>query len=670
MTNENRLALGEAIQALRSRMVWMLEDNDAPELENGEPEPLQPLQLPPALEYLGNCFGLSPLEQGVLLLCAAMEIDAAMPELCDRLQGGRNMSYPTFALAFDIFAEPSWDAMSSERPLRYWRLLEIAVRDSLPMMSSPLKIDDRILNFLTGSNFIDRRLASLLFPLGITGKGKKLSALSPSQQETVKEIRSVLERADAGRSLPIIQLLGGNTACKQQIAAEVATSYGRSLYGLMGELIPASNAEYTEFLRLWQREEYLLVLVLYIDTQEVMVEGSRGASLRRFLSQNGGLIFLDSREVKIPPNRDAVAIEVGFPTPKEQRGAWERLLASKAGDSPLRLAGQFNLNFGEIEKIAASAGDREEEERARVLWRHCLQRTLPRLDSLAQRLEVKASWENLVLPEEEMGLLWQIVHQARLRSRVYDDWGFRDRLNRGLGTAALFAGESGTGKTMAAEVIANELDLHLYRIDLSSVVSKYIGETEKNLRRLFDAAEEGGAILFFDEADSLFGKRGEVKDSHDRYANIEINYLLQRIEAYRGMAILATNLKASLDTAFIRRLRFIIDFPFPSEQYRQQLWKKVFPSALPVGDLDYVYLGRMNLTGGTIYNIAINAAFMAAEQGDVLEMEHILAAVRSEYLKLGRPIYESEFHWDGKVAAEDVYAFPEAINSQGRRSFQ
>ncbi|MEM9538672.1 MAG: hypothetical protein AAGA60_04075 [Cyanobacteria bacterium P01_E01_bin.42] len=403
MTNENRLALGKAVEALRSRMLLMLADNP-PESENAENELLQPLQLPLALEYLGKCFSLSSVEQGVVLLCAAMELDPAIPELCDRLQGGKNMPYPTFALAFDIFDEPSWDAMSSERALRYWRLLEIAVRDSLPMMSSPLKIDDRILNFLAGSNFLDRRLASLLFPLGVSNKIGELSVLAPSQQEMVTEIRSVLERSDAEKPLPVIQLLGGNTACKQQVAAEVAASYGRVLYGLMGELIPASNAEYAEFLRLWQREEYLLTLALYIDTQEVMAEGFRGASLRRFLSQNGGLLFLDSREVKLPPNRDAVAIEVGFPTPKEQRGAWEHILADRAGEAPSRLTSQFNLNFGEIEQIAGSARDRAEEEQSRVLWYNCLQRTLPRLDSLAQRLDVKASWENLVLPEDELGL--------------------------------------------------------------------------------------------------------------------------------------------------------------------------------------------------------------------------------------------------------------------------
>ena len=261
---------------------------------------------------------------------------------------------------------------------------------------------------------------------------------------------------------------------------------------------------------------------------------------------------------------------------------------------------------------------------------------------------MKATWDQLVLPDEAMGILRQIVDQVRLRSRVYDDWGFRERMNRGFGVSAMFAGPSGTGKTMAAEVIANELNLHLYRIDLSSVVSKYIGETEKNLRRLFDAAEEGGAILFFDEADALFGKRSEVKDSHDRYANVEINYLLQRIEAYRGLAVLATNLREALDDAFLRRLRFLVEFPFPSQAYRQELWRKVFPDRIPTGVIDYEQLGRFNIAGGTIHTVAINAAFMAAEQGEPVGMRQLLEVVQMEYRKMARQIYEAEFRRDGQ----------------------
>ena len=248
----------------------------------------------------------------------------------------------------------------------------------------------------------------------------------------------------------------------------------------------------------------------------------------------------------------------------------------------------------------------------------------------------------------------EITDQVSRRNRVYDEWGFRAKMNRGLGINALFAGESGTGKTMAAEVIANELELDLYRIDLSAVVSKYIGETEKNLRKLFDAAEDSGAILFFDEADALFGKRSEVKDSHDRYANIEINYLLQRMEAYRGLAILATNMKSALDKAFVRRLRFIVDFPFPGIEERKQIWQTVFPPDTPLDNsIDYQRLAALNMTGGSIQNVALNAAFLAAqEQGGQVTMPLLLNSARTEFKKLERPAKESDFRWLGTTGAK------------------
>jgi SpoVK/Ycf46/Vps4 family AAA+-type ATPase len=216
-------------------------------------------------------------------------------------------------------------------------------------------------------------------------------------------------------------------------------------------------------------------------------------------------------------------------------------------------------------------------------------------------------------------------------------------MNRGLGISVLFSGVPGSGKTMAAEVMANELRLDLFRIDLSAVMSKYIGETEANLRRLFDAAENGGAILFFDEADALFGKRSEVKDSHDRYANIEINYLLQRMESYGGLAILATNMKSALDAAFLRRLRFVLDFPFPGVAERKLMWQKAFPPQTPTSELDFDRLARLNVVGGHIAVIALNAAFAAAAADTPVTMPLILAATRIEYRKLGRTVNEADF---------------------------
>ena len=265
------------------------------------------------------------------------------------------------------------------------------------------------------------------------------------------------------------------------------------------------------------------------------------------------------------------------------------------------------------------------------------------LEGLAQRIEPKATWADLVMAAEPLAQLHQIAEQFAVRHTVYKTWGLAEKPNRGLAITALFAGPSGTGKTTAVEVVANYLQLDLYRIDLLGVVSKYIGETEKNLQRLFDATDNGGAIIFFDEAEALFGKRSEVRDSHDRYANIEINYLLQRIESYRGLVIVTTNLKSALDPAFTRRLRFIVDFPLPGPEERKQLWQKVFPAQTPTVGLDYAKLARLNLTGGDIHSIALSAAFLAAQQDSPVTTPLLLAVARTEFRKLEKPVNEADF---------------------------
>jgi SpoVK/Ycf46/Vps4 family AAA+-type ATPase len=266
----------------------------------------------------------------------------------------------------------------------------------------------------------------------------------------------------------------------------------------------------------------------------------------------------------------------------------------------------------------------------------------PRIEGFAQRIETASEWNDLVLPEPQKQILRTIALHVRQRATVYRDWGFAAKSARGLGISALFAGASGTGKTMACAALASELKLDLFRIDLSQVVNKYIGETEKNLARIFDAAEEGASILLFDEADALFGKRTEVKDSHDRYANIEVSYLLQRMEAYRGLAILTTNRKSALDQAFLRRIRFVVEFPFPDAAERAEIWRRVFPEKTPTENLRIERLARLNAAGGNIRNIAINAAFLAADANEPVRMKHLLSATRSEFAKLETPLTESE----------------------------
>ena len=402
--------------------------------------------------------------------------------------------------------------------------------------------------------------------------------------------------------------------------------------------------------RLWQRERLLLPIALYLDADELQGANAEvGNAFASFTSRDIGLAFVGLRETPSRPIAASLSFEVAKPSAREQRDAWAEALAGtplaeQAAVAAPALAGNFDLNLHDISQgVALARADTQQPLNLPQIWKACRQLTQPQLDQLAQRLEPTATWDDLVLSDEAISLLRQVAGQVRNRFRVYEDWGYAERMTRGLGISALFAGESGTGKTMAAEVIANELDLALYRIDLSAVVSKYIGETEKNLRRLFDAAEQGGAILLFDEADALFGKRSEVKDSHDRYANIEINYLLQRMEAFSGLAILATNMKSALDNAFMRRLRFIVNFAYPGPAERRRMWARALPAHVPHEALDFERLAKLGLSGGNIHSIALNAAFAAAGGAGTVSMPLLMNAVRTELRKLDKPVNEAEF---------------------------
>lgn len=621
-------ATGEADEA-RQKMV---------QLEGHEP--------PPALILLANNLGLSQFDRQVLALCLAMELDTRIAALCAKAQRDPGRPYPTFALAFALFDDPDWNALSSNGPLRHWRLLETSQPGVQPLTAAALGIDERIVNYCKGLNYLDDRLVAFLDPLGVLPNHEPLP---PSQQRVVDEVLEWLRHANDGDGVPVVELMGHDTTSKRLIAGKVCRELGLNLHCLALKSLPGHSGDFETFTRLWQRESLLMPLALFLEMEGAGEEEQ--VKLRRFLERIGGVVFLDLEEGRVETLRNRFAFEVGKPTPEEQEQLWGQVLTAQAGELPARLAEQFSFNQDEIRRLARLALDETRQHPAplaETLWQACRAAARTGMEALARRIDAKATWEQLILPAEQKSLLRQISDQVKQRNRVYDDWGFRRQMNRGLGINALFAGESGTGKTMAAEVIANDLALDLYRIDLSSVVSKYIGETEKNLRKLFDAAEDSGAILFFDEADALFGKRSEVKDSHDRYANIEINYLLQRMEAYRGLAILATNMKSALDKAFMRRLRFIVDFPFPDFEQRREIWQKVFPPETPVAEnLDYDRLARLNLTGGSIHNVALNAAFLAAREGGVVTMPLVLNAARTEFKKLERPAKESDFQWQG-----------------------
>ncbi len=601
---------------------------------------------PPALVILGRRLGLSSFEQKVLLLCAAMELDTRVPYLCACAQGDPNKVYPTFALAMALFDDPAWDALTPGRPLRRFRLIEIDQRGSLPLTSSPLKADERIVNYIKGLDHLDERLAPLLDPVEPPSV-----ELQPSHEHLAESIMTCLQSRAASGRYPVVQLTGPDSGCKRHLAGVVSALCGLHLYRLSADSLPNQIAELELLIRLWERETLLSPVALYLDAQDVDAHSAdTGAqtTLRRFLERCRGLIFLGTGEIR-RGLAGGVAFEVSKPTPSEQLTAWQAAIGDGCRSAEL-LAGQFNLNSTDIDRIAKMVPLKDPTDTRTYherLWGACISTMRPRLDSLAHRLEPKATWRDIVLTADVLSLLRRIADQVKVRNKVYERWGYSSRMNRGFGISVLFAGESGTGKTMAAEVIASDLHLDLYRIDLSGVVSKYIGETEKNLKKLFDAAEDGGSLLFFDEADALFGKRSEVKDSHDRYANIEINYLLQRMESYRGLAILATNARSALDQAFTRRLRFIVNFPFPGTVERRAIWEKAFPGKTPKAKLDIERLARLNVSGGAINNIALNAAFMAAgSEEQPVTMRLIIDAARAEFKKMEKPINEADFRLD------------------------
>ncbi len=625
----------------------------SPELANpGSRAPIlaaetNPKQPRSALELLSVNFDLSPFERWVLLLTAAVELEASFADLCARARTDAQRPYPTFSLALAAFPEAEWRSLSPDAPLRYWRLIEVGAGPSLT--DSPLRIDERILHYLVGVEHRDARLAGLIEPLASSDE------LLPSHDEIARRLAATWTQTVGSRDFPVLQLAGDEIAGKRAIAGQICAYLDLNLQRLPAECLPQLPGELDELLRLWQREAILTHSVLFLDCDELeTADLAREAAIQRFLESITGGLILSSRQRRQPRQRPILTVEDTKPTPLVQRAVW-RALSQDAGltlnGEVEALVAQFNLSLPTIHAAWAGARGRlaqehrqqvSEAELGMALWETCRQQARPRLDHLADRIEPGADWNALVLPESQGRILHEICAQLRHRGRVYETWGFASQGARGLGISALFAGSSGTGKTLAAEVLARDLHLDLYRIDLSSVVSKYIGETEKNLKKVFDAAEEGGAILLFDEADALFGKRSEVKDSHDRHANIEVSYLLQRMESYRGLAILTTNLKDALDQAFLRRLRFIVEFPFPSAAQRAEIWRRVFPAKTPTLNLDAEKLAQLNVAGGNIRNIGMNAAFLAAAEDQPVQMRHILVAARREYAKLEKMLPETE----------------------------
>jgi ATPase family associated with various cellular activities (AAA)/Winged helix domain, variant len=595
------------------------------------------------LPQLQAMFGLSPFERDVLVLCMGASVEARFPAVCAAIHADPQIRWPTFGLALSALEGAHWSAISRSRPLRFWRLIEVTPFPSaeVTLLHAPLRIDERILHHLLGVAAMDDRLEALARPLG--------QAASDSPQARSTRLSVLVDEGlrhwfgDAGCARPLL-LCGSREASRETAFVELCRHAGWTPYQLDAADLPGAPDERNEIARLWTRESALQQAALYIRCGD----DPNLKSLSSWLEQVRAPVAIDTPAGSHAERLPGLRLEIPSLTAEERKAVWVERLGDAAAarlDGMLdRIVDYFHFDESTIHSAAsvALATPRDAEDMGSIAWRICRQHGRRALDNLARRIEPRADWSELVLPQAQTETLQQIAIHVRQRAVVNQQWGFSDRYTHGHGLSALFAGGSGTGKTMAAEIIARELDLDLYQIDLASMVSKYIGETEKNLRRIFDAAEESGAVLLFDEADALFGKRSEVRDSHDRYANLEVSYLLQRMDSYRGVAILTTNMRHALDAAFVRRIRFIAQFPFPDAASRERIWRGIFPTAAPLEALDFEQLAQLNVSGGAIRNIATHAAFLAAEQHVPIGMRQILAASRIEYAKMDKPLTAAE----------------------------
>jgi hypothetical protein len=611
-----------------TRLRALLGDGDAEAAAREAAALREGMSSPPAIDTLAQVFQLSDFERDVLLLVAGVEMDARVAAMCARCSGQLQRPWASFGLALAALPEAHWSALAPLEPLRRWCLVDVDEAGGLA--AGRLHLDERVLHFIGGLNYLDHRLQALFDP--VASPGPMSAAHSQIALRAAEQLR-------AARGRLRVLLCGDDAAGQEDIAAAIAAQFGLNLYRLRAADVPAAAGEQAALAALWTRESVLLGACLLVTYGEIDAD----AALSRWLARIDGLAVVAGRELP-GLQADALRFSVDRPGTPERRELWQNALGARAealAPALDGLASQYRLGARRIFEIASRvAGD---DVLTDIAVLHLASRgDVAPMPGLAQRIDSRVTWDDLVLPDSQREALRQIAVHTRHRLTVHYDWGFAGKSARGLGIAALFWGDSGTGKTLAAEVLAHELDLALYRIDLSAVVSKYIGETEKNLRRVFDAAEDAGAILLFDEADALFGKRSEVKDSHDRYANIEVSYLLQRMEAYSGLAILTTNHKTALDPAFQRRLRFVVHFPFPDQTQRAAIWRAAFPPGAPLDGIDYAKLARLNVAGGTIRNIALSAAFLAAEANLPLGMGQLLRSVHFEAAKRDSPHSDAE----------------------------
>ncbi len=622
------------------------------------------------LDTLQQLFQLDSCDIDVLLICLAIELDLRYERLYAYLQDDVTKKKPNVDLVLNLLQLNTAVKINGlqrfygDAPLLRNNLIAFSndpAYPDQPLLAKSLKLTPRIMQYLLGSNAVDDRIRSAV----------TLARIKPSYCPDEYQLdQSLMDRfvnlfkSGWASGAAIINLIGSYATGKLGIAETLCREAGLKLLVVdLEQLITDKDIFLENKLSLITREALLQRAAIYWKDFDALLDHQYKAVFDVFVRDIGlfpGLSFLAGETAWQPPSelRAIPYLQVQLPRSSfaDRTRIWS---ASLINDLTIQtdldivaLASKFKFTGGQIQDAAATARNLalwEDAKSGRITMKHlyeaCRLHSNQKLSSLARKIAPKYQWHDIVLPPDRTEQLREICNHVKYRDRVYSEWGFDRKLSMGKGLCVLFAGPSGTGKTMAADIIAGELGLDLYKIDLSTVVSKYIGETEKNLSKIFTEAETSNAILFFDEADALFGKRSEVKDSHDRYANIETGYLLQRMEEHEGVVILASNFRKNMDEAFVRRLHFTVEFPFPNEEDRRRIWEGVWPAAVPRDPgLDMQFLaGRFQVTGGNIRNIALSAAFLAADDSGVVSMQHLLRATQREYQKMGKVVSETDF---------------------------
>lgn len=637
-----------------------------------------------SLPHLSQLFHLTPFEEQCLIICLATELDRKYEKLYAYLQDDIARKKPGVDLVLSLLCNTTEEKLRArlvfdpQATLRKYQLLQIIDNSSdgqTPLLSRFPKLNDRIVNFLLGFGQIDACLGSAVEIVTPQLEWDQVMVAEEIKSRMQRFISSYFSKKKPAQQNVIFYFYGPYGSGKRSLTEAVCHDFGISL--IMSDMRKMLHGQlpFEEIVGVLYREAVLQSTALCLQNFDCLLadDEKHHFHLRSFLEMiqkfSGLTLFLlGNRPWKLQGLLNAhtwcepveplfIDIELPIPGDKARKYIWESHLSRRyqlASDVDLgALASKFRFTPGQIRDALTALENHthwrlhgNEQITMADLYAACRAQSDSKLNTLASKIEPKYTWDDIVLPDDALTQLWEICQRVSYRHHVMGEWGFGQKLSLGKGISALFAGSSGTGKTMAAEIIAHELGLDLYKIDLSQVVSKYIGETEKNLNSIFATAENANAVLFFDEADALFGRRSEVHDSHDRYANIEISYLLQKMEQYEGIAILATNLCQNLDEAFVRRLAFVVHFPFPDEANRKRIWTKIWPSEVPLAEsVDLNLLAhRFKLSGGNIKNIALAASFLAAADGKVVKMEHLFHATQREYQKLGKTLSETELY--------------------------